>query len=229
MPSIKVQGREVNINHRVGDILKIERERRRYTLEHVALELNIKRSYLEQLEDNRFGSLPADIYARSYIRRYADFLHLKDDILLKLYQKELSEEKAGTTEQKKEDIITKEKKRSFSFVLTPKIIKIATVSVLFISFIAYLWYQVSDLSSPPELSIVEPALDEQTVKDNSIIVFGKTSPDAALTINGQPIHLTSEGEFKETITLQYGINILRFEVTNRLGKKQKVEKKVLVE
>lgn len=229
MPAIKLGEEEVTISHRVGDILKIERERRRYSIEHVSDELNIKRSYLEQLEDNQFSALPADIYTKGYIKRYAGFLHLKDDILLKLYDHELLETKAGTNEQKTENPITKEKKRSFSFILTPKVMKITAVAVLFLLFVSYLWYQVSDLSSPPELSIVEPALNEQTIKENSIIVLGETSSDATMTINGQPIHLTSEGKFKETISLQQGINTLQFEVTNRLGKKQKVEKKVLVE
>ncbi|MBU1167284.1 helix-turn-helix domain-containing protein [Patescibacteria group bacterium] len=219
---------EVESPRTVGEVLKVGRERRRYTLEHVAKELRIRKTYLELLEADKFDKLPAEIYTKNYLRKYALFLHLDEKILLKgynkqkrLYQKEKVEPDSGA--------LPRRKKNSFSFILTPRLLKVSAIVILSLFFLTYLWYQVSDLSSPPELNIVEPAFEEETVTDTNLLVVGETSSDATLKINGQPIHLNSEGKFQENITLQEGLNKLQFEAENRLGKKIQVERKVFVE
>lgn len=220
--------KEVSGPRNLGEVLLWEREKRRYTLEQAAKALNVRQAYLENLEKNEIDQLPADIYARNYLRKYANFLHLPEREILFLYERE-KKLRENLKEKSGEGKITREKDPSFSFVLTPRLIKISAVLVLVIFFLIYLWYQVSDLSAPPKINIIEPSAAEQTLKEKTILVVGETSPDAALTINGQPIHLNSEGKFQENISLQKGINVLRFEVKNRLGKKQTVEKKILVE
>ncbi|MBU1118487.1 helix-turn-helix domain-containing protein [Patescibacteria group bacterium] len=216
------------VPHTIGEIFYYERNRRRYTLSQIAKELNIRKTYLELLEDDALDKLPADVYTKNYVKRYADFLHVDSDAMIELYEKEKNVVKKVRDEDDPGKVFS-EKKRKFSFILTPKIARRFGILLLVVVFLFYIWYQVSDLSAPPELTIIEPSQNETTITETSVLVIGETSQDAALTINGEPIHLTSDGTFQETIALQKGINELKFEVVNKLGKKREVEKKVYVE
>lgn len=211
----------------VGAILRYERERRRYTIEKVAEELNIKKDYIERIEDDALGELPADIYTRNYIKRFAEFVKVDSEGILRLYDKQ--RHVYEITHQDAAKVFSEKKKRSFSFILTPKIVRRISILLIFFAFAFYLWFQVSDLSSAPEIIILEPGQDEITLKDDSLDVVGSTNSDAVLTINGKQIKLTSDGTFQETIELQQGSNELIFEAENKFGTVTTRTKKVFVE
>lgn len=211
----------------VGGILRYERERRRYTIEKIAEELNIRRDYLEKIEADAMSDLPADIYTKNYIKRFAEFVKVDSEELLKLYSKQKQVFDVSSGEQQK--VFSEKKRSSFSFILTPKIVRRVSLLVIICALVFYLWYQVSDLSSAPEIIILEPGGTEVTVNTDSITVSGSTDPDATLSVNGRQIKLTSTGGFQETIELQKGSNVLNFEAENELGKKTELEKKVFVE
>jgi cytoskeleton protein RodZ len=69
-----------------GTVLKSERERQEKSLKDVARKLKINIKYLEAIEDDDFAVLPADVFARSYIRLYADELDLDSSKLLALFE-----------------------------------------------------------------------------------------------------------------------------------------------
>ena len=51
----------------------------------MAEELNIRSRYLEGIEEEDFSNFPADVYARGFIRRYAEYLELDADALVMQY------------------------------------------------------------------------------------------------------------------------------------------------
>jgi cytoskeletal protein RodZ len=69
-----------------GNVLKSERERQKKPLKEVARKLKINIKYLEAIEDNDYSVLPAEVFARSYIRLYADELDLDSTKLLQLFE-----------------------------------------------------------------------------------------------------------------------------------------------
>lgn len=211
----------------VGAILRYERERRRYTLDKIAEELQIKKEYLERIEEDAIGELPADIYTRNYIKRFAEFVKVNPSEVLKLYDKQ--RHVYDVTHREARAVFSKKKKRLFSFIVTPKIVRRFFISLIFFAFAFYVWFQISDLSSAPEVIILEPSSAEITTVDDSLQVVGSVSSDAVLTINGKQIKLTSEGAFQENIELQQGSNALLFKAENKFGKKTEVSKKVFVE
>lgn len=212
----------------LGDILKFERERRRIPLEKAALELKIKKQHLESLENDSLHELPADIYAKNYLKKYADLLKLDIKAVLELYEKERAI--ISKIEDKDEKKVFSEKaKKRFSFTLTPKIVRRASITLIVASFILYMWYQISDLSAPPEIALVEPLSTEITTNQKKFEFIGSTSPDASLTINGESIRLSSDGSFQEEISLQEGLNTVVLEATNELGRKNTVSRKIFVE
>lgn len=66
----------MNQNGRLGDVLRETRESLGYSLDQAAEATRIRRSYLEALESEDLGVLPAPTFARGILRSYAQFLGL---------------------------------------------------------------------------------------------------------------------------------------------------------
>jgi cytoskeleton protein RodZ len=64
----------------IGGTLREARTRGGVRLEDAAAATRIRVKYLAALEDERFGALPEDVYARAFLRTYADFLGLNGDL-----------------------------------------------------------------------------------------------------------------------------------------------------
>ena len=60
----------------IGASLREERIRRGLTLETVEQSTRIRRRYLEAVEDERWDELPAEAYAKGFLRTYATYLEL---------------------------------------------------------------------------------------------------------------------------------------------------------
>jgi cytoskeletal protein RodZ len=66
----------------VGSRLREAREQQGLSLEQAEETTRIRRVFLEALEEERFDVLPGDVYARGFIRNYAQFLGLDPQELL---------------------------------------------------------------------------------------------------------------------------------------------------
>jgi cytoskeleton protein RodZ len=60
----------------IGSSLREARERRELALADVERATRIRSKYLAALEDERFNALPEEVYAKAFLRTYADFLGL---------------------------------------------------------------------------------------------------------------------------------------------------------
>jgi len=63
----------------IGDTLRRERQRRNLDLPEIAGKLKISARFLEAMEHDDFAKLPGGVFARSFVRQYADFLGLDAD------------------------------------------------------------------------------------------------------------------------------------------------------
>lgn len=69
----------------LGETLQRARLARGVTLEEAERSTRISRRYLEALENENFGLLPAPVYARGFLRTYARYLGLEPTNLLPLF------------------------------------------------------------------------------------------------------------------------------------------------
>ena len=69
----------------LGELLQRARQARGLTLEEVERDIRISRRYLQALENENFGLLPAPVYARGFLRTYARYLGLEPANLLPLF------------------------------------------------------------------------------------------------------------------------------------------------
>ena len=72
----------------VGVQLRAERERRCITLAEVAGATKIRRSYLVAMERDDWEVLPAAVFARGFLRSYAEHLGVDPEHLLRVHQRQ---------------------------------------------------------------------------------------------------------------------------------------------
>ncbi len=65
--------------------MRRERELRQISLREISEATKINLRYLEALEDNRFSALPAEVFARGFLREYARYVGLDPDEVLNYY------------------------------------------------------------------------------------------------------------------------------------------------
>src|SRR5438132_9726452 len=70
----------------IGETLRQARIDKGVTLAEAERSTFVRRRYLEALESDDFGSLPAQVYTRGFIRTYAEYLGLNPETILDLYQ-----------------------------------------------------------------------------------------------------------------------------------------------
>ncbi len=72
----------------LGQRLRQARERRGVSIAQAAADTRILNRYLISLEDGDYDHLPGDVYARGFIRNYAQYLGLPAEELVELYRVE---------------------------------------------------------------------------------------------------------------------------------------------
>lgn len=71
----------------IGSSLKDARGRQSLSLEEVHAKIKIHPRVLQLLEDDKFDKLPSPLFAKSFLRSYAEFLNIDAEEMLKAYEK----------------------------------------------------------------------------------------------------------------------------------------------
>ena len=72
----------------LGNYLREAREARGVSLAQVAAETRIIQRYLAALESGEYHHLPGEVYARGFIRNYAQYLNLPAEEMIDMYRAE---------------------------------------------------------------------------------------------------------------------------------------------
>ncbi len=73
----------------IGDTLRRERLRRNLELSQIAEELKISSRFLQAIEEEKFDKLPATVFAKNFVRQYAQYLELDGEELALQAQRQL--------------------------------------------------------------------------------------------------------------------------------------------
>ncbi|MCK5466463.1 helix-turn-helix domain-containing protein [Candidatus Parcubacteria bacterium] len=213
----KFKTKKVETTVTVGEYLKRKREELGISIKDLGNKLNIKDSYLEDLEKNNYEKLPPDVYVKGFIKSYSELVGFNSERMIKLFIKEKEiEDKIENRNKKK-----KKYKKKFAIkkyiVITPKIVTIF-LSLVILSVVGYyFWHQLSSFNSKPFLFVSSPLVDEIT-SDSEIIVSGETEIGIILKINGEDVFVDESGYFKESVMLHSGKNVIIIKVVNRFDK-----------
>lgn len=202
----------------LGEKLQQIRAERRMSLGEVSRGARIQSKYLQYLENGEYEKLPAQVYVKGFLRSYAGFMGVSEAPLIKAYERERGI--AYNIKKERNNENNEERRKPFSihtFAITPKIITLVIIvfAILAISF--YLYKELDNFVSTPRL-IVNSPLDGEVVEGSQIYITGKSEKDGRVYVNDQSMVVDDEGEFRESIGLQEGLNIITIKALNRFNK-----------
>ncbi len=218
--------RKIACSQSLGE--KLMRARKRKSLELRAAEHDTKVAfkYLAALERGQYDQLPAPIYARGFVIRYAEFLGLNAKQLVAEYDHErlcyASAKRAKASKQVQEGVlrlpVTDEwLKHPNRWLVTPGVLWGGVIGVFLVGILTYMWFQVASFAAAPPLDIVTPG-SALKVSVEQVEVAGSTDPSAELTINNQPVAVDADGHFRQQVQLVEGMNTIEIAAVNKAEK-----------
>ncbi|OWK27101.1 MAG: hypothetical protein US76_00555 [Parcubacteria group bacterium GW2011_GWA2_38_13b] len=207
------------------DLLKETRIKQGVSLKEAAECIGVSVKYLERIEEGDYNNLPADVYVRGFLKKYAEFLGLPVQEIVDFYQKE---KRIFYNIYNNDNV----EKKSFNggffgkIYITPKAVSFFAIVAAVIFIVSYFIYEVGFLVSPPNLIMENPVQDAE-VFESKINVIGRTDYDSFVKINGQNITVDENGYFNKEINLSDGVNVLEIKAVNRLGKEASIIKRLV--
>ena len=74
----------------IGETLRRERERQKLSLKDIEQGTSIRSAYIEAIETGEYDKLPGEVYAKGFIKNYANFLNLNSEALVKEFIGEIA-------------------------------------------------------------------------------------------------------------------------------------------
>jgi cytoskeletal protein RodZ len=210
----------------LGEKLRQHRETSGLSRAKAARLANISVSYIEKLENNAYGSMPADIYAINIIKSYAELLRLNPAMVADLYQKEKI--LFLKTRARKAQLVIGRLGRILNNFLNPRTLKYLITLSLLAAVLAYIGLEASKITAPPEVQIFSPE-DNLVTTESQITIQGKTDKEVSVLVNNRPLLSDQAGNFSLALDLQKGLNIIKISASKKHSKETIIYKKIIVE
>lgn len=212
-----------NRRRSLGAILKTARTKAGLTVEQAEEQTKVSAKYLLALEDGRYGQMPAEAYNVGYVRCYAEFLGLSPERVVQLYRLERSEHNLTPLEMSQ---LRPKRVGDWSFLITPKLLGILGMIAVFGTVSGYIVFQIKKFAEPPTLEITNVPSEFTSDKD-TVVLEGTTAQGAVVSMNSEPIFVTTDGTFSQDVQLSPGLNQILVQAKNRADKESRLMVKVL--
>lgn len=198
------------------EYLKAVRQDLAMSQEQVSKKTGVGIKIIAALEAGEYKDLPSSVYVKGFLAKLSDVYKIDKEILIRQYEIERKIYKNVRTQNSGQ---AENNKQSFwkDLVITPKNLSFAA-AVLFVTItVAYIIWQVAGISKVPLLEIYSPQ-DLSVVEKTSVVVSGKTDPDASLTVNEEPVYVDSAGNFETSLGISQGPKLLVITAKNKFNK-----------
>src|SRR3972149_7236683 len=200
----------------IGQVLKEARVRKRYSLLHLEELTKIKKDFIENLEKENWTYLPEYPVLIGFAKNISKFLEIDERGSVALLRRDYPPKKLSINP--KPDVSDK-------FVWSPKLTFLLGAAVVIAGVLGYLGFQYVRFVSPPPLEVTRPR-EEEVVKERNLKVVGKTSSDATVKVNNQPVLVSDEGEFVAEIEIFEGTREIEVRAISPAGKETVVKRKI---
>jgi hypothetical protein len=204
----------------VGSLLAAARQQADKTIEECSRRLAIPKRYLVALEQENLPALPGLIYEKNFIKRYAEFLRIRPQPLVKTW----IGLRQGTEAPKPEFA---SRVHWWNFFQGPLLWRRMSIVSLVLLLSGYLGYQLVEMISPPQLVLNSPGVGQVVTKPD-MSVKGTVAKSAVLEVNGQLVSTDDSGVFDVPIILEPGSNTIRAVAEKRYGKPAIIERQVFL-
>lgn len=163
------------------------------TLEELSIQTKIKKSYLKAIEEGKFDELPIEVYAKSYIKTYAESLGINPEGILNEYENYLKTKKLT---QKTETVFPETKRINFLKNL-PRWFHIAGI-ILVVIILVIVLYQFGKKQEK-----IPPPVTQHLIEETSEIEK-KTETLAQNTLQQQKLQIEATDKVWMRITIDDG-------------------------
>lgn len=121
---------------RVGDFLRRKREELGLSVEDVSKALFLRKTLVRAIEAGDLATLPHEVYVRGYIREYAQYLKVQDEILPLLTEKQVEDQPKPIVETKMEGpqkVVPRLRRRILVYPALGIVLCVALVMLIFSS------------------------------------------------------------------------------------------------
>lgn len=206
----------------LGERFRRLREEMRLTLDEVAQRTGVQAKHLAALEEGRYGDLPGPVYAKNFVKRYAELLEIRVESAFAIFEREYS-----VAAQLTPPPAPPSKSVEVREILSPQKIRWALILLLTLGVLVYLGMELRNLTSAPTIVIEFPP-EELTTSDHTMELVGKTEPETIVTANGKLILVDRNGDFRELLDLQDGLNTIAIRGKKKRGVATTIIRKILV-
>ncbi|MBI2798123.1 DUF4115 domain-containing protein [Candidatus Saccharibacteria bacterium] len=219
---------KISLHVALPELLQKRRNELGYSLKDVEKAINVREIYLGQIEAGDYDKLPDDVYAKGYVKNYADYLGFDTKPIMQLYTNERVAHKQASA-----DSHSRQKSSGFNLkpigsgavVVTPKAIAILIGVATFVIAAGYILWQFVLLAAPPKINLNSQI--PGTVNTSYIIVSGQIDAGSDLFINSSPVQISPDGSFSERIAVEDGDNTITLMARNKLGKTSTMSKNIV--
>jgi cytoskeletal protein RodZ len=212
----------------LGEKLKRHRQRLGFSVEKAARQININHRYIKILENDDYKKMPAAVYTKNFLKRYATWLKLNPAMVLALHEKERQLFFQTIEKKQKPKTPTSLIKSTVDLILKPHTLKFAALILVSSLVLVYLGISINKIFAPPELIIKTPHESSIITTERSINLAGITEKEVELTINAKPILSDNDGKFSLLVDLQKGLNIIKITAKKKHSKPKTVYRQVMV-
>lgn len=213
------QTKKIKKAEQLGDILRQAREKQNLALEKASRSLGIAAKYLRALENNCFSTMPGEIYIKSFIKKYAEWLGLKPQPLVAKY---LAEKKGWKANKKIHTPVC----RFSRFWSAPHFFRQTLALTIVIILLSYLCWQIKGIFQSPALQISSPP-EGMVSPEPNLKVAGQTVPETKVQINGEEVINNNQGSFEEQVTLHEGLNVITITAIKKHGQSTTITRNVI--
>ena len=178
----------------MGEIFRKGREEKGITLLDASLFTNINPSKLKRIEEGDLQDLDAEVYVKSYIKRYAEFLEISSEEMLRMYEEGKNEMTPEETREKKKKEKEKGKTQNLILIL---FLAIGVVLLIFSIF------------ENLELRRTPPA---HLISSSKIILNGETVEGEIPLLEGKYTVEAQDEVILRTVSEEWKIKLKKFEV-----------------
>jgi cytoskeletal protein RodZ len=168
---------------KVGELLQTARERKGVDLVRAERETKIRARHLAALESGDFADLPAQVYAKGFLRNYSTYLGLDPEEMLARWRREIDQPaKADTPRLKPPPQPITAPSRGFK--LTGGLFVALVLAAIVVVFVGYVGLQLVRFTQNPEIALNGPSIRQLQPGAERLVLSGTGTPNALVTATG---------------------------------------------
>ena len=190
------------------------------SMHHLSETTGIPERALDQLMVGDPANLPAAPYIHGYLVKIGELLDFDGDAWWQQLKHAQPPMSSGTADLLPRNRFSRNRIPSWALWGVP----------IALALLTYGGFRFASIIGLPDIAITQPDRDGVVLSETPTHLIGTATPGSRVTINGEAVPLTTEGQWDKEVTLQPGApNDFTVEVTKFLGRSRSASRRIFYE